>query len=79
MYDLYADYIDPYWICLPIALRNAVSQYEPKWTCWGDGVDWIRQPPKMAITDRNYFPFTIMIWSLRSSSPPSDIGMAKDN
>ena len=57
MYDLYADYIDPYWICLPIALRNAVSQYEPKWTCWGDGVDWIRQPPKMAITDRNYFPF----------------------
>ena len=57
MYDLYCDYIEPYWICLPIALRNAVSQYEPKWTCWGDNVDWVRQPPKMAIIDRNYFPF----------------------
>lgn len=57
MYDLYADYIYPYWISLPIALRNAVSQYQPKWTCWGDGADWIRQPPKIAITDRDYFPF----------------------
>ncbi|MBP2666044.1 MAG: phosphoadenosine phosphosulfate reductase [Firmicutes bacterium] len=57
MYDLYHDYIDPYWVCLPIALRNAVSQYQPKWTCWGDNVDWVRQPPSMAITDRNYFPF----------------------
>jgi predicted phosphoadenosine phosphosulfate sulfurtransferase len=57
MYDLYAEYIEPYWISLPIALRNAVSQYQPRWTCWGDGVEWVRQPPTMAITDRNYFPF----------------------
>lgn len=57
MLDLYKDNIDPYWVCLPIALRNAVSQFEPKWTCWGDGVDWVRLPPKMAITDRDYFPF----------------------
>lgn len=57
MYDLYADYIEPYWVCLPIALRNAVSVYEPKWCCWEPGKDWIRQPPKMAITDQSYFPF----------------------
>lgn len=57
MFKLYADHIEPYWVALPIALRNAVSQYEPKWTCWGDGVDWVRQPPKIAITDRNFFPF----------------------
>jgi predicted phosphoadenosine phosphosulfate sulfurtransferase len=57
MYDLYAEYIEPYWICLPIALRNAVSQYQPRWTCWGDGVEWVRQSPAMAITDRSYFPF----------------------
>ena len=37
MYDLYADYIEPYWVCLPIALRNAVSVYEPKWCCWEPG------------------------------------------
>lgn len=57
MLDLYADHIEPYWVCLPIALRNAVSQYQPKWTCWEPGADWVRQPPKMAITDQSYFPF----------------------
>lgn len=59
MYDLYAEYIEPFWVCLPIALRNAVSVYEPKWICWEPGKEdvWIRQPPKMAITDRSYFPF----------------------
>lgn len=57
MFELYKDYIEPYWVALPIALRNAVSQYEPKWTCWGDGADWVRKPPKIAITDRDYFPF----------------------
>lgn len=57
--DMYADYIEPYWVCLPIALRNAVSVYEPKWQCWEPGreADWIRQPPKMAITDEKFFPF----------------------
>lgn len=57
MYQLYEEHIEPYWICLPISLRNAVSQYEPKWTCWGDDAKWIRQPPKIAIKDRSYFPF----------------------
>lgn len=57
MMDLYKDHIEPYWICLPIALRNAVSQYQPKWTCWEPGAKWVRQPPPMAITDQAYFPF----------------------
>lgn len=57
MYNLYTEYIEPYWICLPIALRNAVSQYQPRWTCWGNDVEWVRQPPTIAITDRSYFPF----------------------
>lgn len=57
--DLYRDCIEPYWVCLPIHLRNAVSQYEPQWVCWEPGkeLDWIRQPPANAITDRGYFPF----------------------
>lgn len=57
MYEIYKDNIEPYWVCLPIALRNAVSTYEPKWTCWGDDVEWVRQPPAMGITDRKVFPF----------------------
>lgn len=59
MYDRYADHIEPYWVALPLALRNAVSVYEPRWTCWEPGreADWIRQPPQMAITDPEHFPF----------------------
>jgi predicted phosphoadenosine phosphosulfate sulfurtransferase len=56
---MYADLVDPYWVCLPIALRNAVSVYEPKWLCWDPNKRdaWIRQPPDGAITDPEYFPF----------------------
>jgi predicted phosphoadenosine phosphosulfate sulfurtransferase len=50
-----SDVADPYWICLPIALRNAVSVYEPKWICWEPERqgDWIRQPPEFAITKQS--------------------------
>lgn len=59
MYDLYRDHIEPYWVALPIVLRNAVSQYEPRWICWEPGKEdvWIRRPPDMAITDQSFFPF----------------------
>ena len=59
MYDLYADHIEPHWVALPIALRNAVSQYEPNWICWEPGreADWIRQPSPTSITDQGHFPF----------------------
>ena len=58
-YDLYASHIEPYWVCLPIHLRNAVSVYETHWVCWDEAKKdaWIRPPPKRAITDVNYFPF----------------------
>jgi len=59
LYDRYAEYIEPYWVALPIHLRNAVSQYEPQWVCWEPGkeADWVRDAPEMAITDERYFPF----------------------
>ena len=58
-FAMYEEYIDLYWVCLPIHLRNAVSNFEPFWKCWDSEVkeDWIRTPPKCAITDLNYFPF----------------------
>ena len=54
-----ADVVDVYWVCLPIALRNAVSVFQPKWKCWdGEKEDsWIRQMPEGAISDPSYFPF----------------------
>lgn len=55
----YEDCIELYWVCLPIHLRNAVSVYEPFWLCWDHErkQDWIRDIPKEAISDINYFPF----------------------
>lgn len=55
----YKEYVDLYWICLPIHLRNAVSVYEPFWKCWDINKkdDWIRPLPDNCISDINYFPF----------------------
>ena len=57
--NMYRNHIDLYWVCLPLHLRNAVSVFEPFWLCWDaeKKEDWIRQAPKNAITDINYFPF----------------------
>ena len=59
MVEMYKDHIDLHWVCLPMALRNAVTNYEPKWLCWDpDKQDiWVRQPPKCAITDPAFYPF----------------------
>lgn len=59
MFAEYADVIEPYWVALPLSLRNAVSMYEPKWMCWEPGQEerWVRQPPDLAITDERFFPF----------------------
>jgi predicted phosphoadenosine phosphosulfate sulfurtransferase len=58
-YDLYADYIIPFWVCLPIHLRNAVSVYETHWICWDKKAvkSWIREYPQNCIKDYNFFNF----------------------
>ena len=58
-FEKYAEYADPYWVALPINLRNAVSVYEPFWRPWEPGKEeaWVRKPPQVAITDIGYFPF----------------------
>ena len=57
--EMYKDNLEIYWVCLPIHLRNAVSVFKPFWKCWDKEVkkDWIREVPKLGITDENYFPF----------------------
>lgn len=59
MFEMYEDYADIFHIALPMNLRNAVSVYEPFWTCWEEGKEdiWVRQMSKRAISDVNYFPF----------------------
>jgi predicted phosphoadenosine phosphosulfate sulfurtransferase len=55
----YADIIEPYWVALPLNLRNAVSNFEPQWMCWQPDRrgDWIRTPPPEAVADEKFFPF----------------------
>lgn len=57
--DMYKDLIDLHWVCLPINLRNAVSVYQPFWKCWDPEVKeaWIRNPPKLAKTNIEDYPF----------------------
>lgn len=56
---MYRDHIDLHWMCLPICLRNAVTNYEPRWTAWDPEKRdvWVRQPPKEAITDPEFYPW----------------------
>ncbi|TDS64248.1 phosphoadenosine phosphosulfate reductase [Myroides indicus] len=50
-----------YWVCLPIHLRNAVSQFQPHWICWDKEKQgaWVREYPdhSSVIKDQNFFPF----------------------
>lgn len=59
MYEKYIDFIEPYWIAIPIVLSNAVSVYEPRWITWEPGKEniWIRNPDKLCITDPSVFDF----------------------
>ena len=50
-----------HWICLPLNLRNSVSQYQPFWMCWNPDVPdrWVRAMPDhpSVISDESFFPF----------------------
>lgn len=62
MFETYEEHIDLHWVCLPIKLRNAVSNYEPVWCCWEPEVEkyWVREMPdhpgvKCALTEYPFF------------------------
>ena len=47
-FDRIADEVEPYWVCLPMATRTAVSNYEMFWYPWDDKKEelWVRPMPK---------------------------------
>lgn len=57
----HADVLDVYWVALPLALRNAVSQFQPRWQCWDPEQrdTWVRPLPEHpgVISDEDFFPF----------------------
>ena len=45
--NMYRGHIDLHWICAELLLRNAVSNFDPKWCCWDsekEGI-WVREKP----------------------------------
>lgn len=94
MFGLYAEWIDVYWVCLPIKLRNSVSNYEPVWCAWDPErkQDWVREMPKHpgVISDPAYFDFfeprmefeefieLFAVWYSQGKSTAAFIGIRSD-
>ena len=61
MVTTYADHIELHWVCLPMLLRNAVSNFEPRWCCWEPEKQamWVRPLPERAgvVSDPLRYPF----------------------
>lgn len=47
-FEKYIDEIEPYWVCLPMATKTAVSSYEMFWYPWDDEKEelWVRPMPQ---------------------------------
>jgi len=60
IFSLYKDHIEEHWICIPLLLRNAVTNFEPRWICWDPTKEniWVRNKPVNAKTGKDY-PFFI--------------------
>lgn len=60
MFNMYKDNIEPHWVCVPMLLRNALTNYEPRWICWDNNKKdiWVREKPSWAKTEKDY-PFYI--------------------
>lgn len=57
MAKLYADHIELHWVCVPLLLRNAVTNFEPRWMCWQPEKRdvWVREMPACATTNYPFF------------------------
>lgn len=94
MFDLYADHIELHWVCLPIKLRNSVSNYEPVWCAWDPDrkEDWVRPMPQRlgVISDSSFFDFfeprmefeefieLFAVWYSKGRSTAAFIGIRTD-
>lgn len=56
MVEKYKDHIELHWVAIPMLLRNAVSNFEPRWVCWDEEKKdiWVRDKPKQAINPAIY-------------------------
>lgn len=60
MIDRYQKHIELHWFCGELLLRNAVSDFMPKWVCWDEEKKdiWVRKKPKLA-SDLSQYDFYV--------------------
>lgn len=60
MVEKYKENIDLHWFCGELLLRNAVSDFQPKWCCWEEDKKdiWVREKPKYA-SDLSQYDFYV--------------------
>jgi len=58
--EKYKDNIDLHWFCGELLLRNAVSDFQPKWVCWDEENKniWVRDKPDKA-SDLSQYDFYV--------------------
>ena len=62
VFEVYLPRIEPYWVCLPMAVRTALSSYEMYWYPWDDTLQesWVRPlPRKPYVIHMGRNPFTL--------------------
>lgn len=54
--EMYKYHIDLHWFCGELLLRNAVSDFQPKWVCWDESKKdiWVREKPSKAANLSQY-------------------------
>lgn len=59
-FERFKDEVEPYWVCLPMATRTALSSYEMFWYPWDDTKEdaWVRPMPKYPYVINLENPFT---------------------
>lgn len=57
MVQMYKSHIDLHWVCVPLKLRNAVTNYEPQWMAWQPEKKaiWVRDIPPEATTHYDWY------------------------
>ena len=60
MFEDNLDYIEPFWVCLPMASKTPISNYDLYWYPWDDTQKdiWVRPMPQMSyVINLNNNPF----------------------
>ena len=59
VFDQYAQWIEPYWVAIPMTTWNGCSQHEPEWIAWDENKTWVREKEDISIKRGDFFDFYV--------------------